>query len=72
MTPILPLTGVRVDPRAVPATALDRYVRNEYRDRDAAWFVDRIGPTNGSNPSRRQPNGGRLLLRAARAIAAFV
>jgi len=69
MTGILPMTSARAEPASKLATDVDRYVRREFGDRDATWFVARIARSDGETPE--PTNDGRLFRRAAKAIAAI-
>lgn len=69
MMGILPMTSARAEPQNKLPTDVERYVRREFGDRNATWFVARIARSDGETPE--PTNDGRLLRRAAKAIAAF-
>lgn len=72
MIPTSPAVAVRVGPLSRPPTDLDRYVRNEFADRAAAWMLPRPGRPNQSAPRRREPKRlDRLLSRAAQTVMAI-
>lgn len=72
MMGIPPYTSIVAGFRGAGTTDLDRYVRAEFGDRDAAWFADGVRPNHSEGTPSKPGNDGRLLRRLTQAITTFL
>ena len=71
MMNIPPYTSIVAGLQRARTTDLDRYVRVEFGDRDAAWLGDGVRPNHSAGTPCESEDDSRLLRRLTQAIATF-